>query len=693
MPVYKTDKKRRQCIHFSRMAQGPLASVNGLGGPYGSPWSGGPSGERRDFVNPVGINALNQLKRGAVGREDNPSSKIPRDISNEFFTDKPGRGSNGTIPYARVCSAAAIVPTEKDKTKPMLAGMKEGVLAWLYNGKHANKGYTKFVGPDKAVALATTEYMQTTFENTQKGNIIKLFGDSLSDEYYKKHPHLTRPLGHKGKADPANSTTNLLYMKFKELLPFPGTSAPVDFHNGGGLIFSDGCPFMYTSLLQNGELFTTDGKSVGNPSGSVDAVKTMLLSKHGQDAYDKFIHKRGGGGSGSVQDAYDAAIDKANSTTSGKVTKAYNVDTLIYDDGSGHMLKKQQAIRYTPGIGAFLETCPEHVCCLLSKHVNFLKSNGDIALDILMDKLNDPGDGPLSMYVPDGVCINVFGDTMIKDTESYEQRANFRQGLLANIAVDGVAMTSTWSDARHLRTLPRDGVYMLLVATLAPAEKSAKDNGKRVLKDFRWMRSTSNDMLSRSSPHNGCFGKHLSPTQEALGKEFTLKHADTTHSEHPHYGEFIIGGWRIGSVMDNTASIEKTIGSSLSAPRTKALQRIAVAIRWMTGPELKRVYFAGSATYFGFKTFEGDGATEAAVKVDRHRTRGGRQEPTPTQIAAGPPTQVADIDSSGSSATRSPSKQASGLTRAGLGLSFGEAPTASKAPHSAAGSIADLLRS
>lgn len=670
------------------MAQGPLASVNGLGGPYGSPWSGGPSGERRDFVNPVGINALNQLKRGAVGREDNPSSKIPRDISNEFFTDKPGRGSNGTIPYARVCSAAAIVPNE-DKTKPMLAGMQEGVLAWLYNGKHVNKGYTKFVGPDKAVALATTEYMQTTFENTQKGNDkrTELFGPNLSDTYYDENKHLMRPLGHKGKADASSPEQNLLWMKFEKV----GTE---DYHNGGGLIFSDGCPFMYTSLLQNGEVFYTAGTSVGDPTGSVDAVKKLLLSKHGQDAYDAFIKTRGDGAT--AQLAYSDALAKAADTS---ITAAYQIDQAIYYDNATDMLKKQQATRYTPGIGAFLETCPEHVCCLLSKHVNSLKSNGDIALDILMNMLSKADNGPLSMFVPDGVCINVFGDTMIKDTESYEQRANFRQGLLANIAVDGVAMTSTWSDARHLRTLPRDGVYMLLVATLAPANTTSTtsiSNGKRVLKNFRWMRSTSNDMLSRSSPHNSCFGKHLPSTQEPLGKEFTLKKADINHSSDPHFGEFIIGGWRIGSVMDNTASIEKTIGSSLSTPRAKALQRIAVAIRWMTGPELKRAYFAGSATYFGFTKFDNDDSTTAVVKVDQHRTRGGRQEPTipnQTLISAGPPTQVADIDSNGSSATRSPSKQASGLTRAGLGLSFGKAPEASKAPHSAAGSIADLLRS
>ena len=322
-------------------------------------------------------------------------------------------------------------------------------------------------------------------------------------------------------------------------------------------------------------------------------------------------------------------------------------------------------------------------------------SNGELATRLLMYNLSKGPEvaeelltreeassllGPLSVWVPDGILLSVFGDTMVPSMSTQERSViNSRQGVVVNIGKQGVTTTHTWSGSQHLTTLPRDTVYVVLVAkrkveraetayfqilgsgndneypvgTMVQQTYTASDSstrlgtyvgpdGKTVLEpqfnpldpkhvivkrkgdikkvslvDFRWIKTTSKDMMARSGSAGGFMGRegdlfNLQAKKEAedgdhsramppIGRvNATLgvnDEEDYVLRAYDDGAEWILGGWRIGSVLDSAAiRTRDPLSSVASTARPTSKQQIAIDQQWLTGPQLAERFSTGSSS-------------------------------------------------------------------------------------------------
>ena len=200
--------------------------------------------------------------------------------------------------------------------------------------------------------------------------------------------------------------------------------------------------------------------------------------------------------------------------------------------------------------------------------------------------------GPLAMFIPDGICQSVFGKTetgsLSESTEQYLQSSN---GALLNVIVQGVCTARTWTHRKDLSLFPRDTVWMLLVAQKVDAAKLMKNltpnqqktkqsfrnlavDGCEFLTKFRWMRATSADMLRIGGSGKAVRSDKKSTVNVTLGEN-----------------EWIIGGWKIGSVVDTAAARDSANGSSVRYATGSSSQQIVVQTEWFSGDKLSKRYF------------------------------------------------------------------------------------------------------
>ena len=154
---------------------GPLGAVSG-NGLYGNPYAGGASGQQRLPSNPTQTTGP-QFTSGSVGTADSPASgSVP---GGQILTDKPGRGSNGLIPYARVVAGDFVTKSASGyatESNMRLRHATAGELVWVARCNPDGYSSTTFSGPDKMDTVATTEYVQDFYAGPR---IAEKTGDAL----------------------------------------------------------------------------------------------------------------------------------------------------------------------------------------------------------------------------------------------------------------------------------------------------------------------------------------------------------------------------------------------------------------------------------------------------------------------------------------------------------------------------------
>lgn len=270
----------------------------------------------------------------------------------------------------------------------------------------------------------------------------------------------------------------------------------------------------------------------------------------------------------------------------------------------------------------------------------------DLAFAMLDNLLMQKG---ITDWRPDGIVLSKgVNDPSDRMSDEYLEA---RDGQLYNIRVQGPAITTTWTGERSLETLPLDKVFIVLVAdcwfdveNLVNTEgwdlkaflagngektrESLKQYNKRreselnktfdeelfkskqketylgtsertVLVNFRVQVSTSSQMVNYSeySSKGNVHSIHKSSKRRRLEgtSRMGLKLCEA-------FGEYIVGGWQIGQVLDNSASRAampkaSNIGVKTS-PNSSALN-VNVNVSWYTADRLCRSFNNAEGTVRG----------------------------------------------------------------------------------------------
>lgn len=249
----------------------------------------------------------------------------------------------------------------------------------------------------------------------------------------------------------------------------------------------------------------------------------------------------------------------------------------------------------------------------------------DLAFAVLDAKLTEVG---CTDWRPDGIVLSKgSNDPSDKLSDEYLEA---RDGQLYNIRVQGPAIGTSWTGERSLETLPLDKVFVVIVAdvwfddvdrsaeTLSAGAKISEYDLKRrialakpidrkefeakqaaafmgkkentVLCNFRVQVSTSSQMINHSNYNHKGNGQaaqngYKRPRLEGMSR-MGLKLC-------PEFGEYIVGGWQIGQVLDTSASRAAMPSGSLvgvrTAPNSSALN-VNVNVSWYTADRLARSF-------------------------------------------------------------------------------------------------------
>ena len=271
----------------------------------------------------------------------------------------------------------------------------------------------------------------------------------------------------------------------------------------------------------------------------------------------------------------------------------------------------------------------------------------DLAFAVLDAKLTEAG---FTDWRPDGIVLSKgSNDPSDKLSDEYLEA---RDGQLYNVRVQGPAIGTSWTGERSLETLPLDKVFIVIVADVwfddkdsnakraaavaggeivvstaadgtekkmtydevrAAALKDSANNlndpanekafieaqiaafqGKvqenTVLCNFRVQVSTSSQMINHSNYNkkgngNATQNGYKRPRLEGMSR-MGLKLCK-------EFGEYVVGGWQIGQVLDTSASRAAMPGGSLvgvrTAPNSSALN-INVNVSWYTADRLARSF-------------------------------------------------------------------------------------------------------
>jgi len=271
--------------------------------------------------------------------------------------------------------------------------------------------------------------------------------------------------------------------------------------------------------------------------------------------------------------------------------------------------------------------------CLRSRN-----SGDEMAFAALLKKMTDIG---LLDWTPDGIVLSKGAeDPSDKLSDEY---FSARDGQLFNIRVQGPAVGTTWTGDSSMETLPLDKVFVVIVADVwfdlagedqkvvdafrdgtAPTAKegekqktaaqayeelrqnkilklSVDSNAKEmeflevgfeafkgkaqntVLTNFRIELTTSSQIVNYSHMRHSAVSKTVPGKRSRMGLHLTQS-----------FGEYIVGGWSIGNVMDTSASraTMPNAGSSIgvrTAPNSAALN-INVSIGYWDGDRFWRTF-------------------------------------------------------------------------------------------------------
>ena len=224
--------------------------------------------------------------------------------------------------------------------------------------------------------------------------------------------------------------------------------------------------------------------------------------------------------------------------------------------------------------------------------------------------------GGFFKWTPDGLTLSKLASPTGDDMATEE--LDMRSGALYNVAVAGNSVATTWSGDDRMLSMPGDAVYVLIVCdvvsytetdeiigaykeaveayvenptqetldkigesfkpkTAAEVARSAKrkNRPKCLMTNFRLRRMTSSYLSSEGS----VFGN----------KRCGLK-IGTLGDDGPLLVQKIIGGWKIGTVLDNSASRQQGPSMNVRSTPSSFAISVNVAIQWVSGDDLFRKY-------------------------------------------------------------------------------------------------------
>ena len=225
----------------------------------------------------------------------------------------------------------------------------------------------------------------------------------------------------------------------------------------------------------------------------------------------------------------------------------------------------------------------------------------EVAFAALAQKFAENG---LLDWTPDGLIHSKLtqGDTQL------DEEMESRDGQLYNVTIGGPNIATSWLNDTKMQVLPLDKVFVLLVADVwmdvdeagaaaswandyEAAKETAMNAGKATnaerlvtlrkanqqatMTNFRVRLSTSSEMVATSSATSG---RNL---------RMGLKSSKTV-------GEYIVGGWCIGTVLDAAAARNNRQGAALVGSTVTDKKSIAstvsVKIEWWSSDKLYRKY-------------------------------------------------------------------------------------------------------
>lgn len=260
----------------------------------------------------------------------------------------------------------------------------------------------------------------------------------------------------------------------------------------------------------------------------------------------------------------------------------------------------------------------------------------EVAFDLLERALEDIG---VTDWRPDGIVLSK--GTNDPNDKLSDEYFDVRDGQLYNMRIQGPALTSTWTGDPALEMMPLDKVFIVIVADVWFGETKARvdgldrtaeegnmteyerakgdpvtkrylpefkrraqqffemeegmDDGKQhtTITNFRVTTATSSQMINYSPltfDHSGAqkVGANVSSYRKVGGQSrMGLK-------LNQHAGEYIVGGWCIGNVLDTAASraVFAGAGSNIgvrTAPNSMAIN-LNVQIEWWDADRMYRSF-------------------------------------------------------------------------------------------------------
>ena len=261
-----------------------------------------------------------------------------------------------------------------------------------------------------------------------------------------------------------------------------------------------------------------------------------------------------------------------------------------------------------------------------------------MAFDALYGAMSDNG---LFDWSPDGMVLSKLESPSGEPLSSAELDA--RQAQLFNVAVQGPAIAKTWTGDPKLQCMPLDRVFVLMVATVTSAlgdgasgeaakaawnkhkegvlnkktidaaateidalNKAVNTNQKAVAStpmkfksemsaaDLKDWQAAADQLVTREKGVKACvlskFRLMRATSSYLASNSFSTRCGLKLGKDGSTYSaEYIVGGWCIGTVLDNAAS-RSTIGHQVRlAPASMALN-VNVNVEWWSGDKLHREY-------------------------------------------------------------------------------------------------------
>jgi hypothetical protein len=253
-----------------------------------------------------------------------------------------------------------------------------------------------------------------------------------------------------------------------------------------------------------------------------------------------------------------------------------------------------------------------------------------IAFEALESKLKDIG---AMDWTPDGIVLSKL-DSGAGSDRLADDVIDARDGQLYNITIGGPAITSSWTGDPKMEVLPLDKLYIVLVGDVwtgktktdigtvwkedAAERKTPSDPRKLYEAQFlAWIKVDTDDRKTtylNGKSADSKRGKTLTeniPTNQTITNIRVKRMTSSQMIAYSAYapgrensriglkvgldgGEYILGGWCIGTVLDSAAARAVPDGMSLvgsvKRARSSHAANLLVNIKWCSGDELYRQY-------------------------------------------------------------------------------------------------------